>query len=63
MAESSPSTDKGVGLALLCGALATLGAGLMLVGPGDGRLAGTGFAVAVTFATIAVVAVHLYPPE
>ena len=59
MATESAATDKGVGLALVLGALAVLGALLMLIGAPD-VTAAWGFAAAVFFSSLAVVGIHLY---
>ncbi|MFP8954722.1 hypothetical protein ACLI4Z_17420 [Natrialbaceae archaeon A-arb3/5] len=59
MATESESTDKGIGLALAFGALATIGAGLMFTGAPDIEAA-WGFAAAVLFSSLAVVGIHLY---
>lgn len=53
------ATDKSVGLGLVFGVLAALGAGAMLV-LAPSPVAGLGFAAAMTFATLAVVGIHLY---
>lgn len=59
MAEYSESTDKGLGLAIALGAVAAIGAGGMLVGAPDIEAA-WGFAGAMLFSSLAVVAIHLY---
>ncbi|MDG5817322.1 MULTISPECIES: hypothetical protein [unclassified Natronococcus] len=59
MATQSESTDKGLGLALALGAVATIGALGMLVGAPDIEAA-WGFAGAMLFSALAVVAIHLY---
>ncbi|MGQ3412137.1 hypothetical protein [Natrinema versiforme] len=59
MATESETTDKGVGLALALGALAVIGALLMLTGAPD-VTAAWGFAAAVLFSSLAVVGIHLY---
>ncbi|WP_254763782.1 DUF7525 family protein [Natrinema marinum] len=59
MATQSESTDKGVGLALALGALAVIGALLMLTGAPE-ITAAWGFAAAVLFSSLAVVGIHLY---
>ncbi|RQH00021.1 DUF7525 family protein [Natrarchaeobius oligotrophus] len=59
MATQSESTDKGVGLALALGALATIGALLMVTGAPD-ITAAWGFAAAILFSSLAVVGIHLY---
>lgn len=56
------STDKGVGLAVFFGLLALAGTAAMYAGaPDDGAISGAGFAVAVAFGCLAVVAIHVYP--
>ncbi|TYL40522.1 hypothetical protein CV102_02845 [Natronococcus pandeyae] len=59
MATQSESTDKGLGLALALGAVATIGALLMLTGAPDIEAA-WGFAGAMLFSSLAVVGIHLY---
>ncbi|AGB32682.1 hypothetical protein C488_13488 [Natrinema pellirubrum DSM 15624] len=59
MATESETTDKGVGLALALGALAVIGALLMLVGAPE-ITAAWGFAAAVLFSSLAVVGIHLF---
>lgn len=58
----SQTTDKGVGLAVLFGLLALVGAGAMLGGETiSSAVSGAGFAAAVAFGCLAIVALHLYP--
>ncbi|QLK25680.1 hypothetical protein HYG81_16590 [Natrinema zhouii] len=59
MATETRSTDKGVGLALALGALAVIGALVMLVGAPD-VTAAWGFAAAVLFSSLAVTGIHLF---
>lgn len=59
MVETTESTDRGVGLALLFGVIAILAAGVMAVGAPD-EIAAWGFAAAMVFACLAVVAIHSY---
>lgn len=59
MTETTRTTDRGIGLTMLFGALGVIAAGVMAIGAPD-ELAAWGFAGAVTFACLAVVAVHLY---
>ena len=59
MATASESTDVGIGLTLLFGAVAVLGAIVMAIGAPD-EIAAWGFATAVVFACLAVVAVHVF---
>ena len=58
-APTESGTDKGVGFALLVGTIAVLGALGMAVGAPD-EIAGWAFAVAMTFAALTVVGLHLY---
>ena len=51
-------TDKGIGLGLALGALAVIGALVMVVGAPD-VTAAWGFAGAVLFSSLAVVGIHL----
>lgn len=56
------TTDKGVGLAILFGLFALAGAGAMLGGETiSSTVSGAGFAAAVAFGCLAVVALHAYP--
>ncbi|GAA0299972.1 DUF7525 family protein [Halarchaeum salinum] len=50
------TTDKSIGVGLLCGAVATLGA----LGVLTGMAVSTGFAVAVAFGALAVAAFHAF---
>ena len=59
MTTNAESTDAGIGLPLVFGALATLGAIGMLVTAGD-QTSGYAFAAAVVFASLAVVSLHRY---
>lgn len=53
------TTDKGIGFAILLGVIATVGAvGMAVTAPETG--AGWAFAVAMLFASLAVVGIHLY---
>ncbi len=52
-------TDKGLGLALVLSLIAALGAVGMFVGAPD-ELAAWGFAAAILFGSLAVVAIHLW---
>lgn len=52
-------TDKGLGLSVVLGLLAALGAVGMFVGAPD-ELAAWGFAAAVLFGSLAVVAIHVW---
>ena len=57
--ETKSTTDKGVGVALGCGAIAVIGALLMIIGAPEFQAA-LGFGAAVLFSSIAVVAIHLW---
>ena len=59
MALDAAGTDKGVGFGVLFGVLTTVGALVMLAGPGQLTKAG-GFALAVVAALCAVVSVQVY---
>ncbi|WP_435124960.1 DUF7525 family protein [Halobaculum sp. D14] len=59
MATDTVSTDKSVGLALVFGAAATVGAGMMLAGATQ-ELKAWGFALAMVAAVLAVTAIHVY---
>ncbi|GGN19504.1 DUF7525 family protein [Halarchaeum nitratireducens] len=50
------TTDEGIGVGLVCGAIATLGA----LGVLTGVAVSTGFAVAVAFAALSVAAFHAF---
>ncbi|MFD1563999.1 hypothetical protein ACFR99_10605 [Haloarchaeobius amylolyticus] len=58
MATQTETTDKGIGLGLALGALAVIGALVMLVGAPE-VTAAWGFAGAVLFSSLAVVGIHL----
>lgn len=57
--ETGSATDRGVGLAFVLGAVATIGAILMFIGAPD-LTAAWGFATAMVFSVLAVVGIHLY---
>lgn len=59
MSAETTRTDKGIGLAILFGALAVASAGVQYVGAGT-VTSGYGFAGAMIFATLLVVALHVY---
>jgi hypothetical protein len=59
MATSSETTDKGLGVTLLFSVLAVIGAAVMLVGAPE-ITAAWGFAGAMLFGVLAVLAIHLY---
>ena len=59
---SSPTartTDRGIGIALILGVLAIIGAGIMFAATPEVE-AGYGFGLAMVFASLAVVAIHYY---
>ena len=58
-APTESTTDKGVGLAMLLGTIAVLGAAGMAVAAPEPE-AGIAFAVAILFAIFAVVGIHIY---
>ncbi|MFC3957167.1 DUF7525 family protein [Halovivax cerinus] len=58
MTTATTSSDRGIGLSMLFGALAVLGAVVMFVGAPE-QLAAWGFAGAVLFGSLAVVVTHL----
>lgn len=60
--ETSPETDMGVGMSAAFAALGLLAAIVMLAAAlGEAQLlAGWGFAAAMLFATLLVVALHVY---
>ncbi|NGM67607.1 hypothetical protein G6M89_01055 [Natronolimnobius sp. AArcel1] len=57
--ESNSTTDKGLGVALACAAVVAVGAVLMITGAPDIEAA-WGFAAAMIFSAIAIVAIHLW---
>jgi hypothetical protein len=57
--HSAGTSDKGVGIAVLCAVLAGLGALVMFVGAPD-VTAAWGFAGAMLFGVLAVAGVHIY---
>ncbi|EMA39832.1 DUF7525 family protein [Halobiforma nitratireducens] len=57
--ETESTTDKGVGIALALGAVATIGALVMLTSAPEIEAA-WGFAAAVIFSSLAVVGIHLW---
>ena len=57
--HSESTTDKGVGLTFALGAIAVIGAALMFVAAPEVEAA-WGFAAAMIFSSLAIVAVHLY---
>ncbi|WP_313694679.1 DUF7525 family protein [Halorarum halobium] len=59
MTSESVSSDMGTGLALVFGALVTVGAGLMVAG-GTQQVMAWGFALAMLAGGLAVTAVHVY---
>ena len=59
MAAHGMTTDKGVGIAIACGTVAVLGAGIMFAG-GTQLIKAWGFAAAVVAAGFSVAALQLY---
>ncbi|MFQ3476634.1 hypothetical protein HKK80_10305 [Halonotius sp. F2-221B] len=59
MATHGTTTDKGVGVAIACGTVALLGAGIMFTG-GTQLMKAWGFAAAVVAAGLSVAALQLY---
>lgn len=59
MATTTGTTDKGIGLLLVLGAVAVLGAVGMYVGAPEDAAAWS-FALAMVAGALAVIAVHLY---
>lgn len=59
MATETASSDMGTGLALVFGAIATVGAAIMLAG-GSQQVMAWGFALAMFAGVLAVTAVHVY---
>ncbi|QLG27504.1 hypothetical protein HUG10_08040 [Halorarum halophilum] len=59
MATESVSSDMGTGLAIVFGAVATVGVGFMLAG-GSQQVMAWGFALAMLAGALSVSAVHLY---
>jgi len=59
MATHGTTTDKGVGVAIACGTVAVLGAGIMFTG-GTQLMKAWGFAAAVVAAGLSVAALQLY---
>ncbi|WP_336361251.1 DUF7525 family protein [Haladaptatus sp. ZSTT2] len=58
-AESAAATDKGIGMAMLFGALALVGALVMYVFP-ETLNAAYGFAAAIVFGCILITTLHVY---
>ena len=59
MATHGTTTDKGVGVAIACGTVAVLGAGIMFTG-GTQLMKAWGFSAAVVAAGLSVAALQLY---
>jgi hypothetical protein len=60
MTETATGSDMGVGLAMLFGAIALAGAGMMYLAADAQEIAAGGFAVAVLAGGLAVAALHVY---
>ncbi|WP_136716056.1 DUF7525 family protein [Halorientalis salina] len=60
MAETGLQTDKSLGLGLVFGTIAVVGAVVMYVASADQLTAGWGFALAVIAGSIAIAAIHLF---
>ncbi|MFW6018014.1 MAG: DUF7525 family protein [Halapricum sp.] len=60
MSDTVGSSDMGIGLGMLFGALALAGAAVMYLAVDDQVFAATGFAVAVIAGSIAIGALHVY---
>jgi len=61
MVDTARATDKGIGLAVLGAILAIFGAAVMYVGaPDDTLTSASGFAAAMVFGTLAVIAIHAH---
>jgi len=54
------TSDKGLGIGLVCGGIAALGALYALVTGTAGVAASNGFAVAVVFGALAVASIHAF---
>jgi hypothetical protein len=61
MAGRDTTTDMGIGVTLAFGVLAVIGALVMVIGA-PAKTAGAGFAAAMIFAALAIVAVQVYDP-
>lgn len=60
MAETASASDMGIGLSILFGALAVLGAVTMYLAADDQVVAAGGFGLAVLAGSLAVAALHVY---
>jgi len=58
MAEDT--TDKGLGIGLVCGGIAAISALYAFVAGASGTAASSGFALAVGFGALAVAAIHVF---
>ena len=60
MAETGLRSDKSLGLGLVFGMLAAVGALVMFVESADHLLAGWGFALAMLAGSVAIAAIHIF---
>ncbi|MUV88920.1 hypothetical protein GJ629_02600 [Halapricum sp. CBA1109] len=60
MAETATASDMGIGLSMLFGALAIVGAGIMYVAAEDQIVAAGGFGLAVLAGSLSIAALHVY---
>ena len=60
MTEAGLQTDKSLGLGLVFGIVAVLGALVMYIAAADQLTAGWGFALAMIAASIAVAVIHIF---
>lgn len=60
MAETGIQSDKSLGLGLVFGMIAAVGALVMFVESANNLLAGWGFALAVIAGSIAIASIHIF---
>lgn len=60
MADTTQQSDKSIGLGLLFGIVAVVGAAVMYVGAANTQTAGLGFALAVLAASLSISVIHIY---
>lgn len=60
MTETAAASDMGIGLAMLFGLLAVLGAVTMFVAAEEQSIAAGGFALAIVAGSLSVAALHFY---